>query len=101
MGITYGILGADGIRRVITASQHHNKKILPEYYELVCAGIKNFELRKNDEDYQVGDTVTFLEFSKEHGYSGRKSRTVTINYVLKDVQQYGLADGYCIFGWVD
>ena len=81
--------------------KHHDLKTDPEYYENVCAGIKNFELRKNDRDYQVGDTVTFLEFSQLQGYSGRKSRTITINYVLKDVPQYGLAGGYCIFGWVD
>lgn len=80
---------------------HHKLKIEQKYFEKVCAGIKNFEIRKNDRDYQVGDTVTFLEYSRQQGYSGRKTRKVTINYILQDVPQYGLADGYCIFGWVD
>lgn len=81
--------------------KHHNLKIEPKYFGKVCAGTKNFELRKNDRDYQVGDKVRFYEFSNEWGYSGAISRTVTICYVLKDVPEYGLAEGYCIFGWND
>ena len=80
---------------------HHVLKIKTEYFLKVCAGIKNFELRKNDRDYQPGDTVEFLEWTEENGYTGAKSRKVTICYVLKDVPQYGLAKGYCIFGWND
>lgn len=33
----------------------HELKILPEYYEEVKCGNKNFELRKNDRDYKVYD----------------------------------------------
>lgn len=81
--------------------KHHDLKIAPEYFGKVCAGIKNFEIRRNDRDYQVGDTVRFFEWNKENGYSGARSRIVTICYVLKDVPEYGLADGFCIFGWND
>ncbi len=82
--------------------KHHDLKEAPQYFGLVCAGIKNFEIRKNDRDYQIGDTVKFHEYDKtEEKYTGRKSRTVTICYVLEDVPEYGLAEGYCIFGWND
>ena len=35
----------------------HELEILPEYYEEVKCGHKNFELRKNDRDYIVHDTL--------------------------------------------
>lgn len=33
----------------------HKLKILPEYYNAQIEGKKNFEIRKNDRNYQVGD----------------------------------------------
>ena len=75
----------------------HVIKILPLYYKAVIAGMKNFELRKNDRDYQVGDTVRLEEYDGEN-CTGRYC-TVVITYVLKDVPGYGLEPGHCIFGW--
>lgn len=75
----------------------HNVKIQPEYYKAVIAGMKTFELRKNDRNYEVGDTVCLEEHDGDE-FTGRYV-TVTITYVLKNVPEYGLQDGYCIFGW--
>ena len=75
----------------------HKIKIRPEYYKAVIAQMKKFELRRNDRNYQVGDEVELTEWD-DKGFTGRYC-TVIITYVLKDVPQYGLADGYCIFGW--
>lgn len=75
----------------------HEIKIRPEYYKAVIAGMKTFELRKNDRQYEVGDEVKLMKWD-EDGFTGRYY-TITITYVLKDVPEFGLADGYCIFGW--
>lgn len=74
----------------------HKIKILPKYYEEVKAGIKTFELRKNDRNYMRDDTICLMEWDGEH-YTGREIRA-TITYVLVDCEQYGLMDGYCILG---
>lgn len=75
----------------------HELKILPQYMDAVISGNKTFELRKNDRDFQVGDTFILREW--ENGkYTGRHF-IQAISYVLKDCPEYGLADGYCIFGW--
>jgi len=75
----------------------HDLKILPLYMEDVFSEKKCFELRLNDRDYQAGDTFLLREF--ENGaYTGRWYVGV-ISYVLKDCKEYGLEDGYCIFGW--
>lgn len=75
----------------------HDLKLSYEYYDDVMMGRKNFELRKNDRDYQVGDVFVLREF-KNGSYTGRYFIQV-IEYLLKDCPQYGLMDGYCIFGW--
>ena len=36
----------------------HELKILPENFEDITAGRKDFEIRKNDRDYKQGDTWT-------------------------------------------
>lgn len=37
----------------------HRIKINIKWYDAVKNGIKTFEVRKNDRDYKVGDTITF------------------------------------------
>lgn len=75
----------------------HRLKTLQPYFGEVKARKKNFELRLNDRDFQVGDTVVMEEWTGEH-YTG-DGITRKIKYVLKDCPQFGLKDGYCIFGW--
>jgi hypothetical protein len=76
----------------------HELKILPEYYEEVKAGNKNFELRKNDRDYMVHDTLRLKAW--ENGeYLDKAPLDRTIRYILQDCPEYGLMDGYVILGF--
>lgn len=80
--------------------KRHEIKILPKYFRLVVTPhgvVKRFELRKDDRNYQAGDTVTLREWDGQE-YTGNEI-TVGIKYVLRDCPEYGLMDGYCIFGW--
>ena len=78
------------------------KKILPEYLSKVSAQKKTFEIRKDEDDIQPGDILILRGWDGEK-YTGKKTvREVT--YVLRDVPQYGLQEGYCIIamqprGW--
>lgn len=38
----------------------HNLKILPQYFEAVINGCKNFEIRKNDRFFKLND-ILFLK----------------------------------------
>ena len=72
------------------------KKILTKYYKAVVDGSKTFELRKDEDDIQVGDVLELREFDGEK-FTGRGTfREVT--YVLRNCPEYGLMDGYCIIG---
>lgn len=72
----------------------HQLKIKPEYFADVANGIKTFELRKNDRDFKVGDTLVLQEYDGD--YTGR-FRKVTVTYLLKG-GIYGLDKDYVILG---
>jgi len=75
----------------------HKLKILPEYYDAVVNLDKQFELRKDDREYKVGDFIQFFEY--ENGeYTGKSSNCFRIQYILRNCPEYGLMDGYCILG---
>lgn len=74
------------------------KKILPQYMHDVLNHNKGFELRKDEDDAQVGDELILEEWTPEHGYSGM-CVVRTVRYVLRNVPEYGLMDGYCIIGF--
>lgn len=59
------------------------KKILPQFKD-VCAENKHFELRKDEDDIQVGDELVLEEWEPDKGYTGEVAlRHVT--YVLRNV----------------
>jgi hypothetical protein len=80
----------------------HKLKILPEYFIAVQKGIKTFEIRKNDRNYQVGDRLILQEyynyapneFKLKGCYTGNEI-TKKITYILEG-GQYGLEEGYVI-----
>lgn len=78
----------------MNSTPDHEVKINDEYYMDVLQGLKPFELRKLDRDYKVGDVVGFLT---EDGRFRRDYRAV-ITYILKDVPQFGLMEGFGILG---
>lgn len=82
-------------------SRSHELKILPRYFRDVKRGLKRFELRKNDRDYEVGDYVKLCEYDGE-SFTG-EFLWVRITYILsqEDAKEFGLKPGYCIFGFED
>lgn len=75
----------------------HALKTVQPYFDAVRKNEKNFELRKNDRPFKVGDEIVLQEYSEENGYTGEEQRRI-ISYILKDAKQYGLKDGFVILG---
>lgn len=77
----------------------YDLKILPEYFNAVLRGDKTFEIRKNDRNFQWGDTIQLSEYDAENdSYTGR-SLICEVTYILygnKSTEKYGLKEGYCI-----
>ena len=61
----------------------HQLKIKQCYLYHILEGIKTFEIRKNDRDFQVGDTIRFLPIEEENKFVG-SLKDYRINYVLSD-----------------
>ena len=72
----------------------HTLKCWPEPFSETVAGRKNFEYRKNDRGYKVGDTLILREWLPDYlAYTGREI-TVKVTYMLD--KGFGLPEGYCI-----
>lgn len=72
----------------------HALKIESEYYQLQEKGIKNFEVRKNDRKFQVGDMI-YLKEVIDGVETGRILPPKEITYILHG-GRYGLKRGYCV-----
>ena len=76
----------------------HELKTINPFFEDVFNGAKDFEIRKNDRNFKVGDRLKLIEFEK-----GKEKK----RYVLKDIKyiltggQYGLSYDYVILGLKD
>ena len=70
---------------------------------MVFAGTKNFEVRKNDRDFKIGDELLLKEYDNgkysDHSDSGnRQTGRILhrrIDYVLHG-GQLGIEEGYCV-----
>lgn len=76
----------------------HELKLQQPFFNDVFYNRKDFEVRKNDRDFKVGDRLKLLEFP----FANDKQK-----YVLKDIKyilqggQHGIEAGYVILGLKD
>ena len=71
----------------------HKLKTLHEYFISQLDGRKNFEVRYNDRDYQVGDILILREWNNDNGYIG-VAIYLRVTYILDNLE--GLKDGYVV-----
>lgn len=73
----------------------HELKIWSEYYGQILICNKNFEVRKNDRDFKVGDILILKEWLPNlQEYTGDYTRR-TVTYILHG-GQFGIEEGYCV-----
>lgn len=72
----------------------HELKTIQPFYKQVANGNKMFELRKNDRNFQIGDTLILMEYDPSTGwYTGRNVKVIVMNMIENS---NGIEDGYCI-----
>ena len=81
----------------------HELKIQLSYFEAVYTGLKSFEFRKDDRDFEVGDLIRFRVIGKTTlgaPNSVLSNVLFKIKYILRDIPELGLPKDYCILGIV-
>lgn len=71
----------------------HELKTHPAPFQAARSEVKTFELRKNDRDFKVNDTLILREFDPLTGYTGALLLR-RITYILTD--NFELPSQYCI-----
>ena len=61
----------------------HYLKTWPEFFLATKLRKKAFELRKNDRNFEVGDTLVLQEYTAEDGYTGAELYR-EITYILSE-----------------
>jgi hypothetical protein len=74
----------------------HELKTWPEYFEEVMKGNKPFEIRRDDRNYQIGDTLILQEYTMTNGYTDREV-VADVTYIFPG-GSFGVEDGYCVMG---
>lgn len=77
----------------------HTVKILPKWFDDVASGKKNFEIRFDDRNYRVGDTLHLHEWERGK-FTGREV-TKVINYIYRGDGTYGVSKDCVILGLSD
>lgn len=76
--------------------REHELKCWPEYFSEVISGTKQYEVRKDDRHFIVGDTLRLREWRpKDQTYTGREY-TTRITHKLEG--GFGLSPGFCVLG---
>ena len=73
----------------------HELKTEKGFFEDVISGIKNFEVRKDDRLFEVGDFLALNEINEDKGYTGRCC-IAKVAYILRD--ERFVKEGYVIMG---
>jgi hypothetical protein len=78
----------------------HELKTWPEFFQPLVKGLKFFELRKNDRNFQIADILVLKEWiPRMEVYTGESVVMEITSMVIGDEIGKGvLAEGYCILG---
>lgn len=79
-------------------NKNHNLKTTRQFFNDIKSGNKKFEVRFNDRDFKVGDTLNLYEINKKLNATGR-TLFKKIIYILDDANF--CKEGYVILGIED
>lgn len=72
----------------------HTLKTEQPWFDLVAEGVKNFEIRRNDRDFEEGDILELVEYDAV-------KKEFTGDYILAKVElvcEYAQIEGWVVLG---
>lgn len=76
----------------------HDLKLHKRWFYDVANGIKTFEIRKDDRDYKVGDSLILREWDENIGYSSFAVLADVTYIIRREDFSAGINEGYCVMG---
>jgi len=75
----------------------HELKTWPQQFLEIMNRVKEFEVRRNDRDFQEGDILFLREWDPEtEQYTGRNVTCHVTHFLAGD--QFGIKHGFCVMG---
>lgn len=74
----------------------HELKAEQPFYGDVACGRKEFEVRRADRDFHVGDALVLREWNGK-AFTGFECTRV-ITYILRDAERFGIMPGFVVLG---
>lgn len=81
------------------AVTEHYLKTWPGPLTAMVSGLKTFEFRRNDRNFQIGDTLQCAGWDPTHECHTGEIRTFRVTYILHG-GQFGVPEGYCVMSIV-
>jgi hypothetical protein len=76
---------------------NHDLKTWPKPFQAVLDGLKHYEIRRDDRNFAVGDTLTLREWDPSKDlYTGRV-KVVEVTY-MTPAGSWGLPHDVCVLG---
>jgi hypothetical protein len=75
----------------------HELKTLPKYWDDVRSGRKTFEVRRNDRNFNVGDSLELYSYSGEENWQDGEFLEYWVSYILEG-GQFGIEPGFVVLG---
>lgn len=76
----------------------HDIKAWPHFFDALERGDKNFEIRRNDRAYAVGDTLRIRKYDPSFGLYGEPPLLFVVTYVMTDEDFPAIMPGFVIMG---
>ena len=77
----------------------HKLKVWSEFMDDLINGNKTFEIRLNDRNFQVGDTLLLQEYDNENKVYLSRSLIVKVTYMLNDSKFDAIKKGFVVMGF--
>lgn len=77
---------------------NHELKIMPRFYRQIVNKTKTFEIRKNDRDFKIGDTIRLREYNQ--GYTGFATNIIVVGiFGGLEAESFGVQKGFVIISF--
>jgi len=79
--------------------KEHELKTWPSGFKAIAAGLKHYELRKDDRGFEVGDTLKLMEYDPDRGRFTRRWINARVTFISRAHGEFrGLEDGFVVMG---